>query len=222
MATPKKAVAEKTKTQTFYDRIADVHNLALKVNGYRASVAKYLRSLDLPIDSDSCILDGGSGTGIVTLGFRDAGYDPKHLIAFDLSIKSLRIAKEQFAKEKRVDTRSIVPMQGNILHLPFASETFDLVITCGVMEYVPLDEGFKELARVIKPGGKLVFIPVKESLVGSVLEFLYNFKIHPVKNVRKISQRYFSIVGKHRFPISEPIGWSKSIFLLEKKEPLTE
>lgn len=223
MATaPKKAVAAKTKTQTFYDRIADVHNLALKVNGYRASVAKYLRSLDLPIDNDSFVLDGGSGTGIVTLGFRDAGYDPKHLIAFDISIKSLKIAKEQFAKEKRVDTRSIVPMQGNILHLPFASETFDLVITCGVMEYVPLDDGFKELARVIKPGGKLVFIPVKESLVGTVLEFLYNFKIHPVKNVRKISQRYFSIVGKHRFPRSEPIGWSKSIFLLEKKEPLAE
>ena len=29
----------KTKTQTFYDRIADVQNLAMKVNGYRASVA---------------------------------------------------------------------------------------------------------------------------------------------------------------------------------------
>jgi len=45
--TPKRA---KTKTQSFYDRIADVHNLALKVNGYRTSVAKYLRSLDLNLE----------------------------------------------------------------------------------------------------------------------------------------------------------------------------
>ena len=153
---------------------------------------------------------------------RPADLEVGDAAGLETCVTTKRSLVEQFAKEKRVDTRSIVPMQGNILHLPFASETFDLIITCGVMEYVPLDDGFKELARVIKPGGKLVFIPVKESLVGTVLEFLYNFKIHPVKNVRKISQRYFSIVGKHRFPRSEPIGWSKSIFLLEKKEPLTE
>ena len=44
---------EKTKTQNFYDRIADVHNLALKINGYRQSVEKYLKSLDLKIDENS-------------------------------------------------------------------------------------------------------------------------------------------------------------------------
>ena len=213
----KKAAAAKTKTQSFYDRIADVHNIALKINGYRASVAKYLRSLELKIDGKSYVLDAGSGTGIVTLGFHDAGFRPRQTVAFDLSINSLKIAKEQFADDKKVDSGKISPVQGNILELPFASETFDLVLTCGVLEYVSLDAGLKEMARVLKPGGKLVFIPVKPSLVGSVLELLYKFKIHPVENVRKSSQRYFSIVGNHKFPISEPMGWSKSIFLLEKK-----
>lgn len=214
----KKAVAAKTKTQSFYDRIADVHNIALKINGYRASVAKYLRSLDLKIDGESYVLDGGSGTGIVTLGFQDAGFRPRQTVAFDLSINSLKIAKEQFVEDKKVDSKHISPVQGNILELPFASEAFDLVLTCGVLEYVSLDEGLEEMARVLKPGGKLVFIPVKPSLVGSVLELLYKFKIHPVKDVKKSSQRYFRIVGNHKFPISEPIGWSKSIFLLEKKD----
>lgn len=214
----RKAAAAKTKTQSFYDRIADVHNIALKINGYRASVAKYLRSLDLKIDGKSYVLDAGSGTGIVTLGFQDAGFRPRQTVAFDLSINSLKIAKEQFGEDKAVDSKSISAVQGNILELPFASETFDLVLTCGVLEYVSLDDGLKEMARVLKPGGKLVFIPVKPSLVGSVLELLYKFKIHPVEDVRKSSQRYFSIVGNHKFPISEPIGWSKSIFLLEKKD----
>jgi ubiquinone/menaquinone biosynthesis C-methylase UbiE len=213
----KKAAAQ-IKTQSFYDRIADVHNLALKVNGYRASVAKYLRSLDLKIGPDSLVLDAGSGTGIVTLGFQNAGFRPKRTIAFDLSRKSLTIAREQFLKEKKkVDAKRISAVQGNVLDLPFAADTFDLILTCGVLEYVSLDEGLHELSRVLKPGGKLVFIPVKPSLVGTVLEFLYKFKIHPVKNVRRISQRYFNIVGEHEFPVSEPIGWSKSIFLLEKK-----
>ncbi len=206
-----------TKTQSFYDRIADVHNLALKVNGYRRSVARYLRSLDLDITPESFVLDAGSGTGIVTLGFQDTGFRPKKTVAFDLSLNSLNIAREQFSKEKKIDAKNIETIQGNVLDLPFSDEAFDLVLTCGVLEYVSLDAGLKELARVLKPGGKLVFIPVKPSLVGSVLEFLYKFKIHPIEDVRRISASYFRIVGNHKFPTSEPIGWSKTIFLLEKR-----
>jgi len=207
----------KTKTQNFYDRIADVHNLALRINGYRQSVEKYLKSLDLRISEDSVVLDAGSGTGIVTLGFHGAGFRPRRTITLDLSLNSLKVAREQFEKDKKTSSRMISPVQGNVLKLPFADETFDLIFSCGVLEYVPLDEGLSEMARVLKTGARLVFIPVKPSIVGSVLEILYNFKIHPLKNVRKISQRYFNIIGRHQFPITEPISWSKTIFLLEKK-----
>ncbi|HKX83604.1 MAG TPA: methyltransferase domain-containing protein [Pyrinomonadaceae bacterium] len=206
-----------TKTQSFYDRIADVHNLALKINGYRHSVAKYLRSLELNIGPDSYVLDAGSGTGIVTLGFKDAGFQPKRSIAFDLSLNSLKIARDEFGRQKKFDNKTIESVQGNVLQLPFEDDTFDLVLSCGVLEYVPLDSGLAELARVLKPGAKLVFIPVKPSLVGSVLEFLYKFKLHPLEDVRRISQKYFRIVGNHEFPTTEPIGWSKTIFLLQKK-----
>ena len=216
MSTSITRLQTKSQTQNLYDRIADVHNLALRLNGYRDSVAKYLRSLDLRIDEDSLVLDAGSGTGIVTMSLQDAGYKPKRTIAFDLSFNSLRLSREQFRKDKKTDARSISTTQGNVLKLPFADETFDVIITCGVLEYVPLDDGLKELARVLKPEAKLVLMPVKPSLVSSVLEFLYNFRIHPLKDVRRISQRYFKIVGNHRFPMIEPISWSKTIFLLEK------
>jgi ubiquinone/menaquinone biosynthesis C-methylase UbiE len=208
---------EEIKTQNFYDRIADVHNLALKINGYRQSVEKYLKSLDLKIDENSFVLDAGSGTGIVTLGFHGAGFRPRKTIALDLSFNSLKVSREQFEKDKNTDAGNISAVQGNILNLPFGDETFDLVLSCGVLEYVPLDEGLREMARVLKTGARLVFIPIKPSFVSSVLEFLYNFKTHPIKNVRKISQQYFNIIGRHKFPITEPISWSKTIFLLEKK-----
>jgi ubiquinone/menaquinone biosynthesis C-methylase UbiE len=216
MATSITRLPTKSNTQNLYDRIADVHNLALRLNGYRDSVAKYLRSLDLKITEDSLVLDAGSGTGIVTMSLQDAGYKPKRTIAFDLSFNSLRLSRDQFRKDKKTDARRISTTQGNVLNLPFADETFDVIITCGVLEYVPLDDGLKELARVLKPEAKLVLMPVKPSLVSSVLEFLYNFRIHPLKDVRRISQRYFKIVGNHRFPMIEPISWSKTIFLLEK------
>jgi len=208
-------ISTRKKTQSFYDRIADVHNFALKLNGYRRSVAKYLRSLDLELGPDSTVLDAGSGTGIVTMSLLDSGFKPKKVVALDLSFNSLRVSREQFEKKKKYSDVEV--KQGNILTLPFAENTFDMVMTCGVLEYVNLDDGLKELSRVLKPNGKLVLLPVKAGIVGSMLEILYNFKIHPLNDVKRVSTQYFDIVGNHEFPINEPISWSKTIFLLEKK-----
>ena len=207
---------EKTKTQGLYDRIADVQNLAMKLNGYRESVAKYLRSLDLDIGPDTMVLDAGSGTGIVTLALQDARYRPRRIVALDLSIKSLMVARDEFAQRKR-SARKTDTVQANILKMPFGDATFDLLLMCGVLEYAPLDEGLFEAARVMKKGAKLVLLPVKPSIVGSVLELLYNFKTHKKADVRAAAAKYFNVVGNFEFPITEPISWSKTIFLLEKK-----
>jgi ubiquinone/menaquinone biosynthesis C-methylase UbiE len=213
------AQAEKkmSKTQDLYDRIADVQNLAMKINGYRDSVAKYLRSLDLDIKPDSLVLDAGSGTGLVTLALHSAGYRPKKTFALDISYNSLLVAAEQFNEDKEVSADEVETVQGNLLSLPFRDESFDVVLTCGALEYVPLDNGLQELARVLKKDGTLVLIPVRPSLVSSFLEVLYNFKTHSLEEVRETSGRYFQIVGNHKFPITEPIGWSKTLFLLQKK-----
>ena len=206
----------KANAQGFYDRIADVHNLSMKVNGYRRSVAKYLRSLDLKIDETSLVLDAGSGTGIITLGFHDSGLRPRQIVDLDLSIKSLAVGRDEILKKPKQGQRNTDFVQSNVLRMPFADNTFDLVLTCGVLEYTPLDEGLREAARVLKKGAPLVFVPVKPSIVGSVLELLYNFKIHPLESVRSAAEKYFKILGNHEFPITEPIGWSKTVFLLEK------
>ena len=213
---PRNGHAVKTKTQGLYDRIADVQNLAMKINGYRASVAKYLRSLDLGLDRDSLVLDAGCGTGIVTLAFHDAGLRAKRVTSLDLSFKSLDVARNEFSQRRRYSRRSDV-VQANVLTMPFGDETFDLLLMCGVLEYTPLDIGLAEAARVLKPGAKLVFLPVKPSIVGSVLKLLYNFKIHPLEKVRSAAAEHFKILGNHEFPVTEPISWSKTIFLLEKK-----
>lgn len=213
---PKDGATAKPTPQDLYDRIADVQNLAMKINGYRTSVARYLRSLDLNIGSDSCILDAGCGTGIVTLAMQEAGYRPRRVEAIDLSIKSLSVARDEF-KERRRLARRVDCIQSNVLEMPFPDETFDLAFICGVLEYVPLDEALYESARVLKTGAPLVLLPVKPSIVGSVLELLYNFKIHPLKSVKETASKYFNIVCNHEFPITEPISWSKTIFVLEKK-----
>lgn len=204
-------------TKSFYDRIADVHNLVLRLNGYRNSVARFLRSIDLGIDENSMVLDAGSGTGVITLGFQSAGLKPKHLVAVDLSLKSLQVARDQFQRDKDCSAGRISVAQSNILGLPFGDASFDLVLTCGVLEYVPLHLGIRELARVLKPGAKLVLIPVKPSFVGSVLEVLYRFKTLKPEDIIEGAKEEFSLLGRHDFPASEPIAWSKTIIVLEKK-----
>lgn len=213
---PKDLRQSKTKAQGLYDRIADVHNLAMKLNGYSASVAKYLRSLELSLDTNSLVLDAGSGTGIVTEAFHNAGLPAKRIVSLDLSIKSLEVARESLGRwPAKIAKNDFV--QANVLSMPFADNTFDLLLMCGVLEYTPLDDGLREAARILKPGAPLVFLPVKPSVVGSVLELLYNFKTHSLQSVRETASDYFNIVGNHKFPITEPIAWSKTIFLLEKK-----
>ena len=101
--------------------------------------------------------------------------------------------------------------------MPFAGGTFDLILMCGVLEYTPLDAGLREAARVLKSGAQLVLLPVKPSVVGSVLELFYNFRTHKLADVRAAAAQQFNIVGNFEFPITEPISWSKTIFLLEKK-----
>lgn len=217
MRKAKEIEISESKTRNFYDRIADVHNLMMSINGYRDSVAKYLRALNLNIDENSLVLDAGSGTGIVTLGFYTADFRPRKTVALDLSFKSLEISREEFRRDEKTDAENVCAVQGNILQMPFRDETFDLILTCGVLEYVSLEEGLREFARVLKTGSNLVLIPVRPSLVGSVLEILYNFKTHSIEEIEAIARQYFDVVDNYEFPFTEPIGWSKMIFLLRKK-----
>ena len=131
----------------------------MKFNGYQPSIARYLRSIDLKINPGSLILDAGSGTGLVTLAVQDAGLRPRSIVSLDLSLKSLHVLQEELTKRKKKFDNA-VPVQGNILKMPFADEAFDAVLMCGVLEYTPLDTALHEAARVLKAGSRLVLLPV--------------------------------------------------------------
>jgi len=213
----KVSAKQRNKTQFFYDQIADVQPFMQRLMGYRKSLARYLKTLRLDVDRNSIVLDAGSGTGLATFAFHSAGYRPKVTYTLDISFNSLKVAKQDFKKDKETRGQSIEQIQGNLLCLPFDNEVFDLIITCGALEYVPLDEGMAELARVLKPRSKMILVPVCSSPISAVLEVIYNFKAYSDKQVTETASKYFKILAKHRFPITEPISWSKTCFLLEKR-----
>jgi ubiquinone/menaquinone biosynthesis C-methylase UbiE len=206
-----------TSTGSFYDQIAKLYNMTFKFNGYGRSLDHYLRHHPLPLQPGARILDAGCGTGLLTLALLKALNVPVNISAVDLSASSIETARKAVAETGGQETKHHVNFtQANVLALPFADDSFHLIVTSGALEYVPLSDGFSELARVLRPGGYLLHLPVKPSPISTMLEVLFRFKAHPPQEVTQNTTRYFRIVKHYEFPPLHPIGWSKTAVLAQK------
>ena len=112
----------------------------------RPRVDFYLRHLgDL---HGRLVLDAGCGGGLVARELAAAGAT---VVGLDRSPGSLGVARRAVAGRFR-------PTQGRLERLPFADGVFDVVVAADVLEHVPdLPAAVAELARVLAPGGSLVF-----------------------------------------------------------------
>jgi ubiquinone/menaquinone biosynthesis C-methylase UbiE len=209
------ATKTEAKAGSYYDRIARFYDLTFKVNGYGRSLDQYFENHPLPITRGARILDAGCGTGLLTLALLRSIRFPVSITALDLSSTSVVAARKAlyYGSGRK---RDVTFTQGNLLCLPFADESLDLVVTSGALEYVPLGDGLTELARVIAPGGHLLHLPVHPGLIGVVLEILFRFKSHPPREVKDQTERHFHIVHQYRFPPPQAIGWSKTAILAQK------
>ncbi len=208
-----------TKTEapagSYYDKIARLYDLTFKLNGYGRSLDQYFARYPLPVIRGARILDAGCGTGLLTLALLRSLRFPVSIIALDLSATSIVEAKKAAAQSNgRQDEVGFT--QGNVLSLPFSDHTFDLVVTSGALEYVPLEEGLSELARVIAPNGHLLHLPCRPSPASTFLEILFRFKSYSPKEVHRNTLRHFRVIHHYRFAPHEIIGWSKSAILAQK------
>jgi ubiquinone/menaquinone biosynthesis C-methylase UbiE len=201
---------------SIYDRFTNLYDLMFRVNGYGRSVEGYLRDNPMPLAAGARVLDAGCGTGLLTLAFLRAHRRPAEITSIDLSVRSLQTARRAAQKLRPAPRREVTFAQANALKLPFADETFDLVMTSGVLEYLPLREGLQEMARVLAPGGLLFFVPVRPSPLTLLLEVMFRFKAHPPDEVDENTRRFFRVIEHHRFAPFEPIGWTKSLVIAQK------
>lgn len=208
-----------TKTESragsYYDKIASFYDLTFKLNGYGRSLDQYLATHPLPVSRGAKILDAGCGTGLLTLALLRSLHFPVSITALDLSATSISAARKA-VDESPGRTRDVTFAEGNLLSLPFADNSLDLVVTSGALEYVPLNEGMTEIARVMSPGGHLLHLPCRPSPASLFLEILFRFKHHPRKAILSETKRHFRMVHEYRFPPLQIIGWSKTAMLAKK------
>jgi len=124
-----------------YDMVNRIMTFRLDVRWRRHAVA----SLGLP--AGSRVLDLASGTGDLCVDLRRAGLVP---VSIDLSLGMLR-----------ADRSGAPRVQADILRLPMTDSIVDGV-TCGfaLRNLVDLDMFFVELARVVRPGGRIALLDV--------------------------------------------------------------
>ena len=209
------ATSTEAPAGTFYDKIAGLYDLTFKVNGYGRSLDQYFRDYPLPLSPGARVLDAGCGTGLLTLALLRALSFPVSITAIDLSGSSVAKAKKAVYESSYLATQ-VSFMQGNVLSLPFADASFDLIVTSGMLEYLPLEAGLDELARVITPRGHLLNLPIRPSVASTVLELMFRFKAHPPAEVDEKTRRHFRVVNHYRFPPLQAIGWTKTAVLAQK------
>jgi demethylmenaquinone methyltransferase/2-methoxy-6-polyprenyl-1,4-benzoquinol methylase len=102
----------------------------------------------LELEEGQRVLDLAAGTGVSTAELRRGGADA---IACDFSLGMLRAGR---ANKRR---RAVPFVAGDALALPFADAAFDAAtISFGLRNVADVPKALRELARVVRPGGRLV------------------------------------------------------------------
>jgi arsenite methyltransferase len=99
------------------------------------------------------VLDLGSGAGTDALIAAQMVGRQGHVVGIDMTPEMLAKARSAASE---MGATNVEFVEGQAEHLPFPDESFDVVISNGVIDLIPdKDAVFTELFRVLAPGGRL-------------------------------------------------------------------
>ncbi|MGH2521874.1 MAG: methyltransferase domain-containing protein [Anaerolineales bacterium] len=99
------------------------------------------------------VLEYGCGLGELATLLAKSG---AQVTAFDLAPRSVRIAQRR-AKLNQVEA-SVKLMVAAGEHVPFADESFGVIVGKAILHHLDVNVGWSDLYRVLKRGGRAVFI----------------------------------------------------------------
>ena len=99
-------------------------------------------------------LDIGCGPGLTTEALADTVGSTGYVLGVDIAPPMLAIAKRRCASLAQAEFG-----MADVTRLPYESASFDVALASQVYEYVEeVDHALKELARVIRPGGRALLV----------------------------------------------------------------
>lgn len=137
------------------DEVAAYDSMHKKFRDYTKSSEDIIRRLSL--DSDSTVIDLGSGTGAFTL---HAAKKCRTVIAVDISAAMLEYCRQQAERE---GLTNIVFCQGGLLTYEHVAELADAAVCVAVLHHLPDFWKLAALTRccaMLKPGGRLYLFDI--------------------------------------------------------------
>jgi len=132
---------------------------------------------ELPADEAGLVLDLCGGTGDLTLELARAD-EARTVVCCDFSHGMLARAITKFTRMGLEARCSVLEADG--LRLPFATGSLDAVtVGFGVRNFHDMDAGFRQILRVLRPGGRLVVLEFSRP-TGPVIKQLYGFYLRRI------------------------------------------
>lgn len=104
------------------------------------------------------VLDVATGTGDLVFSLHKR-LPMAHITGIDLSEGMLNIAERKLHHLEADEQSLLTFCKGDCLHLPFEDSSFDLVtVAYGVRNFEDLPAGYREMTRVLRPGGVLCVV----------------------------------------------------------------
>ncbi|MGZ4290414.1 MAG: class I SAM-dependent methyltransferase [Gaiellaceae bacterium] len=139
--------------RTMFDRIAPVYDAMNRIMTAGLDVRWRRLTAEAVVHPGDRVLDAACGTG--DLAIADLKVAGGEVTGLDFSEQMLVRARR---KEPRIEW-----IQGDMLALPFADETFDAAtVGFGVRNVADLELGVRELRRVLRPGGRLAILEITQ------------------------------------------------------------
>ncbi|WP_370226615.1 bifunctional demethylmenaquinone methyltransferase/2-methoxy-6-polyprenyl-1,4-benzoquinol methylase UbiE [Mesoflavibacter sp.] len=118
------------------------------------------------------ILDIATGTGDLAINLAETSAE--EIVGLDISPGMLEVGKEK-VKAKQLDNR-VKMIIGDSENMPFEDNTFDAItVAFGVRNFETLENGLKDILRVLKPGGTFVIL---ETSVPTKFPFKQGYKAY--------------------------------------------
>lgn len=150
---------------------------------------RLLASVNFVSDADLInkeVLDIGCGYGWCELNFLKR--DVNKIVGLEISENDLKTAKENVQND-RVDFKV-----ASVVNLPFENKSFDTVVAWEVIEHIPKNTEplmFKEVYRVLKPGGHFYLSTPHKELFTNILDpawWLIGHRHYSLKNLSEFVQ----------------------------------
>jgi demethylmenaquinone methyltransferase/2-methoxy-6-polyprenyl-1,4-benzoquinol methylase len=138
--------------RTMFDRIAPVYDVMNRVMTCGLDMRWRKLAARAAVRPGDRVLDAACGTGDLAIADQKAG--AARVTGLDFSEKMLERARRKAPLEW---------VQGDMLALPFADETFDAAtVGFGVRNVADLELALRELRRVLQPGGRLAILEITQ------------------------------------------------------------